>query len=108
MGDVVTVRAGAHRLSYRITSVQTVARQALATDSQAFDQTGAHRLVLITCTGDVPPGPGRATRATWSVDRQARSAWPAEAELGCARLGQSARRAIGCAESLGSGGRDLV
>ena len=28
-----------------------MARQALATDSQAFDQTGDHRLVLITCTG---------------------------------------------------------
>jgi LPXTG-site transpeptidase (sortase) family protein len=51
-GDVVTLRAGAHRLSYKITSVQTVPRRALATDSQAFDQSGAHRLVLITCTGD--------------------------------------------------------
>jgi LPXTG-site transpeptidase (sortase) family protein len=51
-GDLVTLRAGAHRLSYKITSVQTVPRRALATDSQAFDQSGAHRLVLITCTGE--------------------------------------------------------
>jgi LPXTG-site transpeptidase (sortase) family protein len=51
-GDVVTLRAGPRRLSYRISSVETVDRQALATDSRAFDQTGAHRLVLITCTGD--------------------------------------------------------
>jgi LPXTG-site transpeptidase (sortase) family protein len=51
VGDVVTLRAGPRRLSYRIIKVQTVDRQALATDSRAFDQTGAHRLVLITCTG---------------------------------------------------------
>jgi LPXTG-site transpeptidase (sortase) family protein len=51
VGDVVTLRAGPRRLSYRITKVQTVDRRALATDSRAFDQTGAHRLVLITCTG---------------------------------------------------------
>lgn len=51
VGDVVTLQAGSHRLSYRITKVETVDRQALATDSRAFDQTGEHRLVLITCTG---------------------------------------------------------
>ena len=51
-GEVVTLRAGPRRLSYRISSVETVDRQALATDSRAFDQKGAHRLVLITCTGD--------------------------------------------------------
>ena len=51
VGDVVTLRAGSHRLSYRISSVRTVNRHALATDSQAFDQSGPHRLVLITCTG---------------------------------------------------------
>jgi LPXTG-site transpeptidase (sortase) family protein len=51
-GDMVTLRAGAHRLSYKITAKQVVARGALATDSQAFDQSGSHRLVLITCTGD--------------------------------------------------------
>ena len=52
VGDVVTLRAGSHRLRYKISAVQTVARHALATDSQAFDQSGPHRLVLITCTGD--------------------------------------------------------
>jgi LPXTG-site transpeptidase (sortase) family protein len=52
VGDVVTLRAGSHRLSYRISSVRTVNRHALATDSRAFDQTGPHRLVLITCTGN--------------------------------------------------------
>lgn len=51
VGDVVTVTADKHRLSYKITGVQSVSRSALATDSQAFDQTGDHRLVLITCTG---------------------------------------------------------
>jgi LPXTG-site transpeptidase (sortase) family protein len=52
VGDVVTLRAGPRRLSYRIYKVQTVDRQALATESRAFDQKGDHRLVLITCTGD--------------------------------------------------------
>jgi LPXTG-site transpeptidase (sortase) family protein len=51
VGDVVTLRAGPHRLRYKISAVQTVARRALATDGQAFDQSGPHRLVLITCTG---------------------------------------------------------
>jgi hypothetical protein len=31
--------------------VRKVAKKALATDNQAFKQTGPHRLVLITCTG---------------------------------------------------------
>ena len=52
VGDTVTLRAGSSQLRYKISSVQTVARHALATDSQAFDQSGLHRLVLITCTGD--------------------------------------------------------
>lgn len=51
VGDVVTVDGDGHRLSYRISAVTTVAKQALAADSSAFDQTGDHRLVLITCTG---------------------------------------------------------
>jgi hypothetical protein len=33
-------------------SVRKVAKKALATDSQALKQTGPHRLVLITCTGN--------------------------------------------------------
>jgi LPXTG-site transpeptidase (sortase) family protein len=51
-GDTVTLRADSHRLKYRVTSVRKVARKALATDSRAFKQTGPHRLVLITCTGN--------------------------------------------------------
>jgi LPXTG-site transpeptidase (sortase) family protein len=57
-GEVVTLRAGPHRQRYRVTGVRTVAKQALATTSVAFDQTGDHRLVLITCTGAYLPGRG--------------------------------------------------
>jgi LPXTG-site transpeptidase (sortase) family protein len=52
IGDHVTVRAGAHHQTYRVVAVTSVAKQALASDSRAFDQTSAHRLVLITCTGN--------------------------------------------------------
>jgi LPXTG-site transpeptidase (sortase) family protein len=51
VGDTVTLRADSHWLKYRVTSVRKVAKKALATDSQAFQQSGPHRLVLITCTG---------------------------------------------------------
>jgi LPXTG-site transpeptidase (sortase) family protein len=51
VGDRVTVRAGPLEQRYRIIAVQLVAKQALASDSRAFEQTGAHRLVMITCTG---------------------------------------------------------
>lgn len=50
-GQTVTVRHGSHAARYRITSVKTVKKQALATSSSAFDQLGSHRLVLITCGG---------------------------------------------------------
>ncbi len=50
-GEVVIVRDADHRQRYRIISVRTVAKQALVTSSAAFDQTGEHRLTLITCTG---------------------------------------------------------
>jgi LPXTG-site transpeptidase (sortase) family protein len=52
VGDTITLRGDNHRLEYRVTSVKKVARKALATQSQAFEQTGPHRLVLITCTGN--------------------------------------------------------
>ena len=52
VGDTITLRADSHRLKYRVTSVRKVAKKALATDSQALKQTGPHRLVLITCTGN--------------------------------------------------------
>jgi LPXTG-site transpeptidase (sortase) family protein len=51
VGDPVTLRRDSHSLTYRVTSVRKVAKKALATDSQAFQQSGPHRLVLITCTG---------------------------------------------------------
>jgi LPXTG-site transpeptidase (sortase) family protein len=51
-GETVILSDGDHRQRYRIVSVRTVAKQALATGSAAFGQTGEHRLVLITCTGD--------------------------------------------------------
>ena len=57
-GELVTVRSGAHRLAYRIVSVRSVSRTTLATKSAAFDQSGEHRLVLITCTGTFRPGRG--------------------------------------------------
>ncbi|HJV15184.1 MAG TPA: class F sortase [Propionibacteriaceae bacterium] len=52
MGDTITLRGESRRLKYRVTSVRRVAKKALATDNQALKQTGQHRLVLITCTGN--------------------------------------------------------
>ena len=60
-GEVVTLTDGRHQQRYRITTVATVAKQALATGSAAFDQTGDHRLVLITCTGAYLPEQGGYT-----------------------------------------------
>ncbi len=57
-GDTVTLGGGGHEQRYRVVSVRTVAKQALATRSAAFDQTGDHRLVLITCTGAYRPERG--------------------------------------------------
>jgi len=51
VGETVTVRGDGHRARYRVTSVRTVAKQALATSGSALDQEGEHRLVLITCGG---------------------------------------------------------
>ncbi len=51
VGDQVRVSGDGHAADYRVSSVQSVAKRALAADSEAFDQTGDHRLVLITCTG---------------------------------------------------------
>jgi LPXTG-site transpeptidase (sortase) family protein len=52
VGETVTLRGDSHRLKYRVTSVKDVPKKALATNSQAFQQTGPHQLVLITCTGN--------------------------------------------------------
>jgi LPXTG-site transpeptidase (sortase) family protein len=51
VGDRVTLGGEGHRARYRVVSVQLVAKKALSSDSHAFDQTGDHRLVLITCGG---------------------------------------------------------
>jgi LPXTG-site transpeptidase (sortase) family protein len=58
VGTTVTLEGSDHRLTYRVVAVQTVAKEALASDSRAFDQSGAHRLVLITCTGIYHPNRG--------------------------------------------------
>jgi sortase (surface protein transpeptidase) len=58
IGDKVTLDGSGHRLTYWVTAVEEVAQGALAWDSRAFDQTGDHRLVLITCTGDYHPDRG--------------------------------------------------
>jgi LPXTG-site transpeptidase (sortase) family protein len=58
VGTTVMLEGSDHRLTYRVVAVQTVAKEALASDSRAFDQSGAHRLVLITCTGTYHPNRG--------------------------------------------------
>lgn len=50
-GEVVELRGDGHRAAYKVSSVVSVPKNALATESGAFDQTTDHRLVLITCTG---------------------------------------------------------
>jgi LPXTG-site transpeptidase (sortase) family protein len=50
-GEVIVVNGSGHTASYRVESIVSVPKDALATKSGAFDQTGDHRLVLITCTG---------------------------------------------------------
>lgn len=50
-GEVVVLRGAGHSASYRVDSVTSVPKDALATESGAFEQTGDHRLVMITCTG---------------------------------------------------------
>ncbi len=55
---VQVLGASGQRQTFRVTSVRTVAQNALADDSKALAQTGEHRLVLITCTGAYRPGRG--------------------------------------------------
>lgn len=52
VGDRIKLRADEHVQPYQVTAVQTIAKQSLSSDSRAFGQTGSHRLVLITCTGN--------------------------------------------------------
>jgi LPXTG-site transpeptidase (sortase) family protein len=74
VGTKVTLQGSGHRLTYRVVAVQTVAKEALASDSQAFDQTGAHRLVLITCTGIYSPDRGGYDRNLVVIARPVGSA----------------------------------
>ena len=63
---LLTIRAGArltvsgdgHGETYRVKSVRLVGKNALADDGAALDQTGAQRLVLITCAGQYRPQAG--------------------------------------------------
>ena len=58
-GETVTLRGpDGHHLAYTITSVRTIKKDALATGSAAFDQTGEPHLVLITCGGAYRKGSG--------------------------------------------------
>jgi LPXTG-site transpeptidase (sortase) family protein len=52
VGDRVTLSGDGHRATYAVTAVKTITKQVLASQGRAFDQTGDHRLVLITCTGN--------------------------------------------------------
>ena len=50
-GEIVVLNGSGHTASYRVVSIESVRKDALATKSGAFDQTVDHRLILITCTG---------------------------------------------------------
>jgi LPXTG-site transpeptidase (sortase) family protein len=50
-GEVIVVNGAGHTASYRVVSIESVRKDALATKSGAFDQGVDHRLILITCTG---------------------------------------------------------
>jgi len=50
-GELVVLHGSGHTATYRVSSVVSVPKNALATRSGAFDQKVDHRLVLITCTG---------------------------------------------------------
>lgn len=76
VGGKVTVQGSGHRLSYRVVAVQSVAQDALASDSQAFDQAGNHRLVLITCTGTYHPDRGGYDRNLVVIARPL--GWPTD------------------------------
>lgn len=46
-------------LSYRVVSTEVIDKDALVTESAAFDQSGKYLLVLITCSGAwLPPTSG--------------------------------------------------
>jgi LPXTG-site transpeptidase (sortase) family protein len=55
VGDLITLRSDTQALTYRVVSATLISKEALASDGQAFDQHGPHRLVLITCSGQWHP-----------------------------------------------------
>jgi LPXTG-site transpeptidase (sortase) family protein len=55
VGDVITLRSDSDALTYRVMSATLIDKEALASDNQALDQRGPHRLVLITCSGQWHP-----------------------------------------------------
>jgi LPXTG-site transpeptidase (sortase) family protein len=55
VGDLITLRSDTADLTYRVVSAALVNKEALASDNQALDQRGPHRLVLITCSGQWHP-----------------------------------------------------
>ncbi len=57
-GELVTVEGDGLEQVYRVVSVESRSKQSLAVTGDVFDQDGAHRLVLITCTGTFRPGVG--------------------------------------------------
>jgi LPXTG-site transpeptidase (sortase) family protein len=61
--------ASGQRQTFKVTSVRTVAQNALADDSKALAQTGDHRLVLVTCTGSYRPGRGYDSNLVVTAER---------------------------------------
>lgn len=51
VGEEVVVQGDGGELAYEVTSTELVDKDVLVEDTVAFDQSGAHRLVLITCSG---------------------------------------------------------
>ena len=57
-GARLTVSGEGHSETYRVKSLRLVGKSALTDDGAALDQTGAQRLVLITCAGQYRPQAG--------------------------------------------------
>ena len=66
LGNTVMLRRDPHRLRYRVAAINEVPKKALATQTEAFKQTGPHRLILITCSATFI-GTGAAMTATLSL-----------------------------------------
>lgn len=58
-GDVVALGTGDRWARYRVVSLRRVPKARLAADTDAFDQSGPARLVLITCGGAFDPATHR-------------------------------------------------